>query len=248
MSQSAVVTGGARGIGAATVEILLQSGWRVHVLDFDAEGLKDLETKLGTAFPGLLENHIVDLSDAEAIESVAKKICDSERVDALVNNGGTAVAKTLSDTSREVWRHIFDVNVHATFELCRVIIPHMISQGGGVIVNVASTAALVGIANRAAYCASKGAVLSLTRALAVDHAKHHIRVNAICPGTTETGWISDILKNHPEPEVALGAMERRQLVGRLGTPDEIAHGIKFLMDNSFSTGSCLVVDGGMTTT
>jgi NAD(P)-dependent dehydrogenase (short-subunit alcohol dehydrogenase family) len=91
-------------------------------------------------------------------------------------------------------------------------------------------------------------VLSLTRALAVDHAQHNIRVNAICPGTTNTGWISSILKNHPEPEVALEAMERRQLVGRLGDPDEIAHGIKFLIDNSFATGSCLVVDGGMTTT
>lgn len=248
MIRSAVVTGGARGIGAATVEMLVKDGWRAHVLDFDAEGLEELETTIGSAFPGLLEGHVLDLSDGAAIESVITGICDSERVETLVNNAGTAVAETLSNTSREAWRRMFDVNVHATFELCRVIIPHMISHGGGVIVNVASTAALVGIANRAAYCATKGAVLSLTRALAVDHAQHNIRVNAICPGTTNTGWISSILKNHPEPEVALEAMERRQLVGRLGDPDEIAHGIKFLIDNSFATGSCLVVDGGMTTT
>ena len=248
MSRCAIVTGGARGIGAATVEMLVSEGWRVHVLDRDAQALEALNPRINSGDPASLVRHVVDLLDRDAIEAVAKNICAEDTIDVLVNNAATAVASTLPETSRADWDQIFSVNVHATYELCRILIPHMAAQGGVVIVNVASTAALVGIPNRAAYCASKGAIVALTRALAADHADDNIRVNAICPGTTETSWIGDILSNHPNPESARRAMESRQLLGRLGEPSEIAHGIKFLIENSFTTGSHLVVDGGMTTT
>jgi meso-butanediol dehydrogenase/(S,S)-butanediol dehydrogenase/diacetyl reductase len=248
VSKCAIVTGGARGIGEATVSTLLSDGWKVHVLDRDQDGLDALEQRFASvAGPGLV-SHVIDISDREAIADLAGVICENDRVEVLINNAATAVASTLPATSRVDWDRIFAINVHSAYELCRILIPHMAAHGGGVIVNVASTAALVGIADRAAYCASKGAIVALTRALAVDHAKDNIRVNAICPGTTETAWIGEILSSHPEPEGARRGMERRQLLGRLGEPGEIAHGIKFLIENSFATGSHLVVDGGMTAT
>jgi len=248
MTRSALITGAASGIGAATVEMLVMGGWQCHALDVNADGLNKLVSRLDLNGAGDIKTHVIDLSDWEAVESIALKICSENTIDVLINNAGTAVANTLPDTDRETWHRIFDVNVHAMYELCRVVIPHMIQAGQGVIVNVASVAAIVGIANRAAYCATKGAVVSLTRALATDHSDDNIRVNAICPGTTDTGWIADILSDHPRPDSAMESMKNRQLLNRLGRPEEIAHAIKFLIDSSFTTGSCLIIDGGMTTT
>jgi NAD(P)-dependent dehydrogenase (short-subunit alcohol dehydrogenase family) len=119
----------------------------------------------------------------------------------------------------------------------------MRAQGGGVIVNVASVAALVGLRNRAAYCASKGAVVALTRALAVDHVGDRIRVNAVCPGTIETPWVQRLVSDAGE---SLDALRARQPLGRLGTPDEVADAVVYLATAEFVTGTILTVDGGLT--
>jgi NAD(P)-dependent dehydrogenase (short-subunit alcohol dehydrogenase family) len=144
-----------------------------------------------------------------------------------------------------VWENVFAVNARGTFLCCKHAIPGMIARGGGSIVNVASVAALVGLRNRAAYSASKGAVVSLTRALAIDHVGDGIRVNAVCPGTVDSPWVRRLVEESGE---SLDALRQRQPMGRLGTPDEIADSVAYLASDraAFVTGSVLVIDGGLT--
>jgi len=152
------------------------------------------------------------------------------------------------ETTPEEWDRILAVNLTAMFRMCRAVLPPMISAGGGVIVNVASTAGIVGIPSRAAYCASKAGVIGLTRAIAVDHALEGIRANAICPGTTQTPWLAKILAGADDPEALRRHMAERQLDHRFGTPEEVAAGIAFLASDEarFVNGSVFVMDGGMT--
>jgi NAD(P)-dependent dehydrogenase (short-subunit alcohol dehydrogenase family) len=166
----------------------------------------------------------------------------------LVNNAGIGVAATAIDTTDDDWDRTIAVNLTAMFHTCRAVLPGMIATGEGRIVNVASVAGVVGIRNRAAYCASKAGVIGLTRALAADHAHQGIRVNAICPGTVATEWIGKILANAEDPEATRKAMEQRQLDGRMGSAEEVAAGIAFLAADEarFMNGAALVMDGGMT--
>jgi 2-keto-3-deoxy-L-fuconate dehydrogenase len=140
---------------------------------------------------------------------------------------------------------VFAVNARGTFLMCKHAIPPMIGRGGGSIVNVGSIAALVGLKNRAAYCASKGAVVALTRALAIDHVADGIRVNCVCPGTVDSPWVRRLVEDAGE---SLADLRARQPMGRLGTPPEIAESILYLASDqaAFVTGSSLVIDGGMT--
>lgn len=245
--RAALVTGAAGGIGGAVCHRLARAGFMLHLVDADYESL--IETQKSIANYGIETTvMVIDFLDPVAIESGVKHILQHGPIDALVNNAGTAVACDLPSTKRDDWHRIFSVNVHAIYEICRLVIPAMIEKGGGAVVNVASVAALVGIKQRAAYCASKGAVVSLSRAMAADHAADNIRVNALCPGTVHTGWIDSILAGQADPEAARAAMEGRQLLGRLGEPAEIAEAVHFLICNEFATGSAMVLDGGMTTT
>ncbi|MGH8882845.1 MAG: SDR family NAD(P)-dependent oxidoreductase, partial [Stackebrandtia sp.] len=136
----------------------------------------------------------------------------------------------------------------ATFTTCRAVLPGMVAAGGGIIVNVGSIAGVVGVRDRAAYCASKGGVIALTRSIAADYAANGIRANAICPGTVGSEWIDKILSDAPDPVAARVAMAARQLDNRMGTPDEVAAGIAFLAsdDGRFVNGSAFMMDGGVT--
>ena len=140
------------------------------------------------------------------------------------------------------------VNFLVVFVCSKYAVPVMTAQGGGVIVNTASVVASIGIRNRAAYCASKGAVAALTRAMAIDHVEDGIRCNAVAPGTIDTPYFDDILRRSPDPDSTRQALAARQLLGRMGTPEEIAAGILFLAsdESRFATGSILTMDGGMT--
>ena len=164
-------------------------------------------------------------------------------VDVLVNAAGIGSTTTAPDTPVEVWDDVFAVNARGTFLCCKHAIPAMKAQGGGAIVNVASIAALVGLRNRAAYCASKGAIVALTRALAVDHVGDGIRVNAVCPGTIDTPWVQRLVTGSGE---SLDALRARQPMGRLGTPEEVADAVIYLATAEFVTGTILTVDGGLT--
>ena len=165
------------------------------------------------------------------------------QLDVLANIAGIGSTTTGPDTPLEVWENVFAVNARGTFLTCKYAIPAMVARGGGSIVNMASVAGIVGLRNRAAYCASKGAVIALTRALAVDHVADGIRVNAVAPGTVDSPWVRRLVEDAGE---SLDALRVRQPLGRLGTPEEIADAILYLATAEFVTGSVLVIDGGLT--
>ena len=152
---------------------------------------------------------------------------------------------TAPDTPLDVWENVFAVNARGTFLCCKHAIPGMAERGRGSIVNVASVAAIVGLRNRAAYCASKGAVVALTRALAVDHVADGIRVNVVCPGTVDSPWVRRLVEDAGE---SLDELRTRQPMGRLGLPEEIADAVAYLASDAaaFVTGTTLVIDGGLT--
>jgi len=248
MSTVAVVTGAASGIGRATALRLAQDGHEIAMLDIDATGLagtrKQIERSGGRAhaFP-------VDLRDPLGVGSVTREVAVTVGPpQLLVNVAGIGVAATVLETSDEDWNRVLAVNLTGPFLTIRATLPLMLDRGGGVIVNIASVAGQVGLARRAAYCASKAGLVGLTRAVAVDHASEGIRCVAICPGTVETEWIARIVAGAPDPAAARQAMAERQLDGRMGSPAEIAAMVAFVAspDGRFINGAALVLDGGMT--
>jgi NAD(P)-dependent dehydrogenase (short-subunit alcohol dehydrogenase family) len=203
------------------------------VSDASLEAAGAVASELGAQALGL---------DVREEQQVAPAMAD---VDVLINVAGIGSTTNAPETPLEVWENVFAVNARGTFLCCKHAIPGMIARGGGSIVNVASVAALVGLRNRAAYSASKGAVVSLTRALAIDHVGDGIRVNAVCPGTVDSPWVRRLVEESGE---SLDALRQRQPMGRLGTPDEIADSVAYLASDraAFVTGSVLVIDGGLT--
>lgn len=243
---TALVTGGASGIGRATALRLAASGYRVCALDVDAGGLDATAARAGSAE---MVTRTVDLTDTAELTATVGSVVDLLGVpNLLVNNAGIGFAGTAAETSPMEWDRTIAVNLTAVFHLCRLLVPQMVARGSGVIVNVSSVAGLVGLRNRAAYCASKAGIIGLTRALAADHAGEGLRVNAICPGTVETEWIDRIIGDAEDPEGVRAAMSARQLDGRMGTPEEVAGGILFLAspEARFVNGSAFVMDGGLT--
>jgi 2-keto-3-deoxy-L-fuconate dehydrogenase len=217
----ALVTGAGSGIGAAVAGLL------------EAEGAEVVATDLtGT------DVHL-DVRDEAQVAAVVHDL------DVLVNVAGIGSTTNAPETPLNVWEDVFAVNARGTFLCCKHAIPSMVARGGGSIVNIASVAALVGLGNRAAYCAAKGAVVSLTRALAVDHVNDGIRANAVCPGTVDSPWVRRLVEEAGE---SLDELTARQPLGRLGTPEEIAEAVAYLASDaaSFVTGSVLVIDGGLT--
>jgi 2-keto-3-deoxy-L-fuconate dehydrogenase len=231
-----VVTGAGRGIGRAVVARFLAEGANVAAIDL-APPATEGETER-------LSWHAFDITDESA---VADFFAGRARCDALVNNAGIPGEGALTSLTLADWNRVFAVNVTAQMLMARAAVPLM--QAGASIVNLASVAAHLGFAERAAYCASKAAVLGLTRALAVELAGQ-IRVNCLCPGTIDTPWIARLAGEGADREQRMAAMAGRQAIGRLGTPDEIAAAIAFLASDeaSFITGAILMADGGMTIT
>jgi NAD(P)-dependent dehydrogenase (short-subunit alcohol dehydrogenase family) len=217
----ALVTGGGSGIGAAVCARLTADGHDVTAADLrpPAGGIE------------------LDVRDEAAVAAAMTG------VELLVNAAGIGSTTDAPSTPLEVWEDVFAVNARGTFLCCKHAIPGMRERGGGSIVNVASVAGLVGLRNRAAYCASKGAVVALTRALAVDHVGDRIRVNAVCPGTVDTPWVHRLVADSGE---SLDELRARQPLGRLGTAEEIAEAVAYLAAAAFASGTILTVDGGLT--
>jgi NAD(P)-dependent dehydrogenase (short-subunit alcohol dehydrogenase family) len=238
--RTAIVTGAASGIGFATAKRLATEGWSLVLVDVDEVRLAGKANQIDGA-----RTYPFDLLHAEHFGEVVDAVGGCEL---LVNDAGIGVAATLLETTSDDWDRTMAVNVTAMFHTCKAVLPSMLEAGGGRIVNVSSIAGVVGLKNRLAYCASKHAVIGLTRAIAADYAHLGIRCNAICPGTVETEWIGKILANAPDPDATRRQMEARQLDGRMGTPEEVAAGIAFLAsdDARFVNGAAFLMDGGMT--
>lgn len=243
-----IVTGGGSGIGRETCQLFAQEGACVIVADRDMSSAKRVAEDILKA-GGKAEALAVDVTKSADIKSmIDHAVSGHGRLDILVNNAGYGIAGTVVDTSEEDWNALMAVNVNGVYLGCKYAIPVMEKQGGGVIVNTASTVARVGITNRAAYVASKGAVGALTRAMALDHVGSNIRINAVGPGTIESPYFDEIFARAADPVALRKGLEARQPMNRLGKPIEIAKAILFLAsdDASFCTGTTLFADGGWT--
>lgn len=243
-----IVTGGGSGIGRAACLTFARQGARLVIADKRAEAAEAVRAECGAAGAEAIAIAMDVSRAADAERMVAEAVRAFGRLDVLVNNAGYGIAGGVVDTDVQAWDDLMAVNVRGVFLCTRSAIPAMQAGGGGSIVNIASTVAAVGIANRAAYCASKGAVAALTRAVAIDHVADGIRCNAVAPGTVETPFFADILRRSNDGAAMRRALEQRQLMGRLGAPEEIAAAILFLAsdESSFATGSILTIDGGWT--
>lgn len=246
----ALITGAGSGIGRATAELFAAEGAALAVLDLRAEAAEETVAKIeavGGRAVALVANVAVA---AEVQAAVASAVSALGRLDVLYNNAGVDSRGSVADATEDDWDRAFAVNAKGTFLLSRAAVPHLIEAGGGSIINQGSVAAVVGVPNFASYCAAKGAVVALTRSMAVDLAAHRIRVNVICPGTVYTPLMEPMLRARGDGDLAAGLAKTllKYPIGRLGTPGEIARVALFLAcdDASFLTGSTLTADGGMT--
>ena len=244
----ALVTGGNSGIGKATALLFAREGAAVAVTGRDAgrgrNVVQEIERDGGNAL--FVECDVRDAGQCRRV--VEQAVRAFGRLDILFNNAGVFYPHTALDCSEEEWDLQLDINLKGTFLMCKYALPHMVAQRSGVIINNSSGWGLVGGDAAVAYCASKGGVVLLTKALAIDHGRHGIRVNCICPGDVETPMLPEDAKLRGlKWEDYLAGCANRPL-GRIGTSEEIARSVLFLAtdDSSFMTGAALVVDGGGT--
>jgi 2-keto-3-deoxy-L-fuconate dehydrogenase len=242
----ALVTGGASGIGEATVKELIRAGAFVWIADINVTAAETLSQSLGSSQPLHL--------DVTSHESIAAAVTHLGRLDILVNNAGIGHVGSIEHTEPEDFDRLLNVNVRSVYLVTRAFLPLLLAAGSdggpvGSIVNIASVAGLVGIKQRFAYCTTKGAVVAMTRQLAVEYPKN-LRVNAICPGTVETPFVEGYLEKfhkHNKEEVR-AELRARQPIGRLGRPQEVASMVRYLASDeaAFITGSLFAIDGGWT--
>jgi 2-keto-3-deoxy-L-fuconate dehydrogenase len=231
----ALVTGGASGIGLATARVLAGRGAAVVCLDVDDP-------------PEPFHGVRADVRDDAAVRAaVASAVAHLGGLDVLVNNAGIGAQGTVEDNDDDEWRTVFDVNVFGMVRMSRAALPHLRRSEHAAIVNTCSIAATAGLPDRALYSASKGAVLSLTMAMAADHIRDGIRVTCVNPGTADTPWIGRLLAAAGDPEAERAALAARQPSGRLVSAEEVAEAIAYLAGPhaSATTGTALAVDGGM---
>ena len=239
-SKRVLITAGAQGIGLASVQAYVAAGAEVFAADINAEALEALEGA---------HTHILDVTDASAIESLAQELGP---LDVLFNCAGVVHSGNILECSEKDWATALDLNVTAMYRMIRAFLPGMIENGGGSIINMASVASSVkGVPNRFAYCASKGAVIGLTRSVAADFVSQNIRCNAICPGTVDSPSLRQRINEQAQREgrssaEVYAAFAARQPMGRIGTAEEIAQLALYLGSSAsgFTTGTAQIIDGG----
>jgi len=245
----AVVTGGGSGIGAATCRGFAEQGARVVVADINADGGQHVAAELGTSAV-FWRTDVTDLASVQA--AVGAAVERFGRLDVLVNNAGIGHVGSIQETDASDWTRLIAVNMTGVFHGSRAAVDQMLRQTppGGLIVNIASVAGMIGIARRFAYCATKGAVIAMTRQVAVDYVKQGIRCNAICPGTVYSPFVEGYVErfHHDTREETIKELHARQPIGRMGRPDEVADLAVYMASDEagFMTGSAVVLDGGWT--
>lgn len=236
----ALVTGGASGIGLAVAQTFLAEGAQVAVLDRLADRPAEV--------PDEAVYVCADVTDDAAVRAaVQAAVAQLGGLDVVVNNAGIGAQGAVQDSTDAEWQQVLDVNVIGTARVSRAAWPHLRESDHAAIVNTSSIAATAGLPQRAVYSASKGAVLSLTRAMAADGMADGVRVNAVNPGTADTPWVQRLLQSAPDPAAERAALEARQPHGRLVTAEEIAAAVLYLASPraSSTTGAEIAVDGGM---
>ncbi|RXT51231.1 short-chain dehydrogenase [Bosea sp. Tri-44] len=238
-----IVTGSASGIGRATAGLFARHGASVVVADVDGSAAEKAAGELGGRSIGCK----VDVSKDSEVRTMVELVADSfGRIDVLVNNAGFGFRGNVVSIAEDDWDRLMSVNLKGVFLCSKHVIPVMAKQGGGAIVNTGSYTAGIGIADRAAYVASKGGVVSLTRAMALDHAADGIRVNCVAPGTIHSPYFDKMFAQAADPAAMKKELDDRAPVHRMGRPEEIAEAIVWLASDkaSFAVGSTLTVDGG----
>lgn len=241
----AVVTGAGAGIGRSIALRLASEGARVALADVDEEAVE----KVASEIDGETLVRRTDVTRAEEVEELVASAVEAwGGLEVMVNNAGVGVAATVVDTTEEDYERVMDVCVRGTLLGMKYAIPAIRDAGGGSVINMSSVAALVGITDRAVYSAAKGAILSMTRAAAIDHVGEGVRVNCIAPGTVDTPWIDRITSGYDDPEEARAKMQARQPHSRFVTPEEIAAMAAYLASDEAASciGACMIVDGGVT--
>ncbi|MFI9592116.1 SDR family NAD(P)-dependent oxidoreductase [Nonomuraea sp. NPDC052265] len=235
MTLKAIVTGGGSGIGLATATLLVARGMKVACLDL---------VPPGDPFVGIKADVADDASVRVAVAEAAERLGG---IDIVINNAGIGAQGTVEDNPDEEWRKVFDVNVFGMVRVSRAALPYLRRSQHAAIVNTCSIAATAGLPDRALYSATKGAVLSLTLAMAADHVREGIRVNCVNPGTADTPWVGRLLDSAGDPEGERAALNARQPMGRLVSAEEVAAAIAYLAgpEAAATTGTALAVDGGM---
>ena len=232
-----IVTGAASGIGFEMARQFRDEGARVYAADLAPDGVPEATTGV-----------CVDVTDAGSVSAaLALAVRETGRLDVLCNNAGASSTTDPVSCTVGEWDRTFAVNARGVFLGTKYALPTMLAQGSGAIVNTASAAALVGLKDRAAYCASKGAVVAFSRQVAVQYATSGVRCNCVCPGTVDSPWVGRLLAAAPDPQGARASLVSRQPMGRLGDPAEIAKAALYLAsdDAAFITGTELVIDGGL---
>jgi|DewCreStandDraft_5_1066085.scaffolds.fasta_scaffold00197_94 NAD(P)-dependent dehydrogenase (short-subunit alcohol dehydrogenase family) len=243
----ALVTGGAVGIGRAIAEAFLREGARVAISDMNREAGEQTCQELSELGPlCFIEGDVSRAEDARRM--VEKAVAAFGELNVLVNNAGVTHRGTVVDTEEADWERVLAVNLKGIYLCSKYAIPHMIRAGGGSIINIGSIASVIGLQENAAYNASKGGVLALTRNMALDYAAQGIRVNALCPAMIMTPMLEQFIRIQPDPEAYVRRVEQAIPLGRIGRPEDVAPAAVFLAsdESRFVTGSALMVDGGYT--
>jgi NAD(P)-dependent dehydrogenase (short-subunit alcohol dehydrogenase family) len=244
----AIVTGAASGIGAEIVRLYADAGARVVAVDID-RGVEAVAATLETRHPGQVRSVVGDVAlESTAVAYTRVAVGAFGRIDIMVNNAGVACVKSIADHTPDEWDRVMNVNVKSIYWSARSVVPEMKRTGGGLFLNTGSISSVAGIPSQGAYAPSKGAVVQLTRQMAIDYAPDKIRVNAVCPGTVDTPLLRRAAADSGDPDAFIGGLAKGHPIGRIASAEEIAQFYLFLAsDNArFFTGAVLMIDGGYT--